>query len=1115
MVNAIRQLSYFLMGRVRLIERIFLNRIVLALFLSLLGFACRLNDNKIRGSIGGVPHPGADSTAQLQLSQSQANLIEGQNLNFEIQISPRQNQDLWVQLSLTSSNGFNRFLPISQSVMIPSGETSLSLSISTLDDAFLQNRQEWKFVATAVIDNQTLSASELIITLDDNDGGEGGGESGSPTSPKLLGDFNLDSANIEMLRFRQNKILYQGTLASTGTELWITDGSTLGTYLLKDLETGTLSSSPKSFYFNESNQLAFFLATTSGEGLELWRSDGTAEGTYLVKDVNPGISSSNIAFKGQIGNYVLFQALVDGEGSELWVSDGSSAGTSLLVDLVPGASSPDLQGFYNYQGALYFGFGRTNVELWKTQGTPATTSLVLRTATGSGSYNINYFMEFNGELFFQGYDSSNREELWRTDGTPFGTSMVANINTAGGSVAYPRGIIANKLIFSALDSTWKHKLWSIDGSDTIVSLLPSGGFMPMNSAILGDKLIFVVSDALGVEPWVTDGTLGGTRVLKDINPTDSSVSSGQNWTTIGSLLVFPADDGTVGSEPWVSDGTTAGTFLLKDINPGSDGSSISKPIEIGNKLYFTAKSGTGRELWVTDGTTAGTHLVLDLLPGPEGSGIANLLSLDGTRLFFTAVNSAEVQPRVFISDGTAPGTDPLAHALVHSQGTSTPLLELNNSLVFQTSGEVLGSRIWSSQGSSATTNKIVEANPGSTLSFMDVRSGQLFFVEATSGIDALWKTDGSLPGTQLVKDLLSISSSILLAGFSSHLVFFNHSSTEGLEPWVSDGTNGGTLLLKDTNVGPAGIWPYASSVLTNSSQGLSYFTNSYNDSIWVTDGTSVGTADISSGFTPGYFTYIWISEFLGKSAFEFYDGFNADGELWMTDGTVGGTAKIDPGGGFRSRGLSYAQGNLIFNNLLFFEGENTASGIEPWVTDGTTAGTHILKDTEPGSGGSYVRYLGSIGSKFLFKTTAGLWASDGTTLGTEFIMAVNGVNSFFLFGGKGYFSLSNGTHGYELWQTDGTLAGTLMLSDINPGINGSSPGNFIEFNGKLYFSADDGVHGRELWETDGTPIGTKMTNDINPGKSSSSPSYFKSINGKLYFLADKVLLGNEIWVISP
>ncbi|MCB0363697.1 MAG: hypothetical protein KDD35_13300, partial [Bdellovibrionales bacterium] len=348
-----------------------------------------------------------------------------------------------------------------------------------------------------------------------------------------------------------------------------------------------------SFYFNKSNQLAFFEASTSGEGYELWRTDGTVEGTYLLKDINPGINSSSISFKGQIGNYVLFQALVDGEGRELWVSDGTSAGTTLLVDLVPGVNSPDLKGFYEYQGALYFGFGQTNVELWRTQGTPATTSLVLRTATGSGSYNIHYFMEFNGELFFQGYDSTNRVELWRTDGTSLGTSMVANVNTAGGSSASPRGIIANKLIFSALDSTWKHKLWSLDASDNIVSLLPSGGFMPMNSAVLGDKFIFVVSDAMGFEPWVTDGTLGGTHVLKDINPSDSSLGSGENWAIIGSLLFFIADDGTVGSEPWVSDGTTAGTYLLKDINPGVSGSNLSKPIKIGDKLYFTANSGFG------------------------------------------------------------------------------------------------------------------------------------------------------------------------------------------------------------------------------------------------------------------------------------------------------------------------------------------------------------------------------------------------------------------------------------------------------------------------------------------------------------------------------------------
>ena len=79
-----------------------------------------------------------------------------------------------------------------------------------------------------------------------------------------------------------------------------------------------------------------------------------------------------------------------------------------------------------------------------------------------------------------------------------------------------------------------------------------------------------------------------------------------------------------------------------------------------------------------------------------------------------------------------------------------------------------------------------------------------------------------------------------------------------------------------------------------------------------------------------------------------------------------------------------------------------------------------------------------------------------------------------------YFSASDGISGPALWKTDGTSAGTVLVKDINPGVNGSRPGGFAVFNGVLYFSANDGSNGSELWKTDGTAAGTQLVKDINP-----------------------------------
>jgi trimeric autotransporter adhesin len=63
-------------------------------------------------------------------------------------------------------------------------------------------------------------------------------------------------------------------------------------------------------------------------------------------------------------------------------------------------------------------------------------------------------------------------------------------------------------------------------------------------------------------------------------------------------------------------------------------------------------------------------------------------------------------------------------------------------------------------------------------------------------------------------------------------------------------------------------------------------------------------------------------------------------------------------------------------------------------------------------------------------------------------------------------SPSDGTKGTELWKTDGTEAGTVMVKDINLGSSNGSPSSLTPFNGTQYFSASDGMNGKELWKTD-------------------------------------------------
>lgn len=96
-------------------------------------------------------------------------------------------------------------------------------------------------------------------------------------------------------------------------------------------------------------------------------------------------------------------------------------------------------------------------------------------------------------------------------------------------------------------------------------------------------------------------------------------------------------------------------------------------------------------------------------------------------------------------------------------------------------------------------------------------------------------------------------------------------------------------------------------------------------------------------------------------------------------------------------------------------------------------------------------------------------------------------------GYKAFFSADDVTHGEELWVTDGTVLGTRMVKDINPGVATSDVNWLSRFNDKVVFAADDGVNGMELWISDGTEEGTKMVKDIHE-LGSSSPIGFIQVN---------------------
>lgn len=423
--------------------------------------------------------------------------------------------------------------------------------------------------------------------------------------------------------------------------------------LIKDIHPGSLNSTADDLDNTNVQAIGigsklFIIRNDGISGDELWCSDGTEKGTYLVKDLTPGPGSTKFRRLWNLNNTLCFEA---NEG--IWRSDGTSEGTTLITNYngIVTVASDKIE--FGNSGVIHGG------EILISDGTESRTKIItnIELFSNDSLYDSLRFRVspdnltfMNGILYFSAStDDKVGTELWRSDGTFNGTYMVKDINPANYISSYPSKffIVDDILCFVAQDGEHGYELWRSDGTAEGTELLKDidpgdAGPEIFHVVKLKNVLHFIANDGEhGYELWRSNGTTRGTYMVKDINPGDKyamyphAEDPSPHLIVVNDTIYFGADDGVHGLELWRSNGTEIGTSLVKDINPGSKNSNPRHFAAVSNILYFSAASGDlTNELWRSNRKENGTYLVNNIDPIFTDDP-TYLTNVDGT-LFFEA-----------------------------------------------------------------------------------------------------------------------------------------------------------------------------------------------------------------------------------------------------------------------------------------------------------------------------------------------------------------------------------------------------------------------------------------------------------------------------------------------
>ena len=938
-----------------------------------------------------------------------------------------------------------------------------------------------------------LFTSSLVFTSSSS------AQTPAPT-PALLTDINTEGVDIEVSEpvvGGGGNLFFSADDHANGRELFLVNGTSTAS-LLKNIRSGALSSNPNNGFFN--NGVYFFRAYDDTTGNELYASSGTPAGTGLLKDITVGTDSTDLLFYGSLGTTTFITLERFGYSDELWKSDGTTAGTSRVFNLY----SNDL---YAYSGVnainastglfLVYSSDDDAYQLWKTDGTTAGTTFVKDIIASGDGYFQNSSIVVAGLFYFLAYNfDNNLYEVWVSDGSFAGTQKLVELDGSPGSFSGlgnavfwqvrsssdatekgfwrslgTAGTTYRVVAFNTIDNLvatssqlfFSGKINGGDPIDIFVSDGTGGGTSALGTtgisnfdnftAVSGGGILFSATTAAeSTELFKSDGTLGGTGLVKDI-AAGNSASFPSDFVAAGSGAYFMANDNSgYGSLLYYSDGTSAGTLQIPgQVISGATGDGIESYPEsavVGDKVIFPGYNPTpGSELYVSNGTNAGTALI-ELEPGTIGSNIQSIVQTSASAAFFadTSLGGGSSQTRLYKSDATSGGTQAVYSLSDYLKTTYAlgfyPSVSIQEAIAFGSRVlfifyDAYGSKrnLWVSDLTSAGTQKIFELN-GSNMEFFGATSSTAFFRirDNTTSNYLLYRTDGTSAGTVLIADLGASSNSIADSLIIGNILY---------------------LIMND------GGDSYALRAVTSNSTALTTITDQWNN---------IGSLTDLNG------ALAYQTTFDGVSPSEY--------KFWVTSGTTlsadTAISAVTPTNIATSRGSSFDSVISSGSNLYFFR------GLVLYKSDGTAAGTAAVKNFSRESESIFTNEI-----SFMFALSGG--------------KALIGA----------YYLTDSGTKETQLWITDGTAIGTVKALSLD--YSASFEDGPISFFGKLdefVINSDDG-NKSALYETDGTVAGTRLISTLSSDGIDADISGLTNVNNYLFFSGDNRVVGQEPWSFNP